>query len=102
MMENNSVYDQSALALLTGSVLCPGDAPIVLVVIPLDQFAVHNLFPTARTGHILAEIRVWAAKITKQRQRLFENRLRLLLGHRILNSPHEWRKPIHTIMSIWI
>jgi len=47
-----------------------GKTSIVLVVVALDQLAVYHLFATARSGHIFAEIRVWAAEVAKQRKRL--------------------------------
>jgi hypothetical protein len=50
--------------------LIPGETPVVLVVVALDQFAVYHLFTTTRSGHIFAEIGVWAAEIAKQWKRL--------------------------------
>ena len=62
----------------------PGKTPVVLVVVALDQFTVYHLFTTARSGHILAEIRVRAAEIAKHWQRFFCVRSFLFRRHRDL------------------
>jgi hypothetical protein len=69
-MEGISVLAQRNQCSLPGRDLFPGDALIMLVVVPLDQRAVYHLFAATHTGNILAEIRVRAAEIAKHRKRL--------------------------------
>jgi hypothetical protein len=72
--------------LFAGANFSLSETPVVLVVVTLDQIAVYHLFATARSGHILAEIRVWAAEITKHRERRFNDRFFLFHSHGVLKS----------------
>jgi hypothetical protein len=74
----------------------------VLVVVALDQFAVDHLFATARAGYILAEIRVRAAEIAKQWQRLVSVRYFLFRRHYVLKSACNGSLFPTPIMGIWI
>jgi hypothetical protein len=70
-MEGTSVLAQRNQCSQPGRDLFPGDTLVMLVVVPLDQCAVYRLFAAARTGNILAEIRVRAAEIAKHRKHSF-------------------------------
>jgi hypothetical protein len=81
--------------LLTRAPIFFCEALIVLVVVPLDQFAVHHLFATAGTGDILAEIRVRAAEITKKWQRLFNLLFLSFSRHSVIRSDCDAKSLAH-------
>ena len=98
-MEDNSMLEHPGLFLFAGTNLFPGKTPIVLVVVPLDQFAVYHLLATTRTGDILTESCVGATEITKQWQRSFGVRYLLFRRHGFLRLERSGRLFLHTIRS---
>jgi hypothetical protein len=68
------------------TIVFASEATIVLVVVSIDQFAVYHLLASACSGCVFAEIRVWAAEITKQGQRLSRHLVLLFPGDHIFIS----------------